>query len=110
VRHARAESHQSQPRALDGSYCAGAWWDDVDEIAQRRVGLLLQRFPRPRRRTMLAWSRDDDLWKRRAAILCQNAFKAETDLARYVGTRADRLRPLSVREALKNMPRLRGVG
>jgi hypothetical protein len=61
----------------------GAWWDHVDEIARRRVGLLLQRFPRPLRRTMLAWSRDDDLWKR----------------------------PLSVREALKNMPqRLRGVG
>ncbi len=59
----------------------GAWWDYVDEIAQHRVGLLLRHFPEPMRRTMLRWSRDDHLWKRRTAILCQNAFKADTDRA-----------------------------
>jgi 3-methyladenine DNA glycosylase AlkD len=32
------------------------------------------------KKTMLAWSHCDDLWKRRSAILCQITFKAETDL------------------------------
>jgi 3-methyladenine DNA glycosylase AlkD len=29
---------------------------------------------------MLAWSKSNDLWKRRTAILCQLGFKAQTDL------------------------------
>jgi 3-methyladenine DNA glycosylase AlkD len=32
------------------------------------------------RKEMLAWSRSDDLWKRRSAILCQLTFKKATDL------------------------------
>jgi 3-methyladenine DNA glycosylase AlkD len=58
----------------------GAWWDLVDGIAGHRLGLLLRRFPREMRREMLAWSRSDDLWKRRSAILCQLTFKKDTDL------------------------------
>lgn len=57
----------------------GAWWDLVDDIAIHRVGGLLRRYPVPMRETMLAWSRDSDLWKRRTAILSQNAAKAATD-------------------------------
>jgi 3-methyladenine DNA glycosylase AlkD len=57
----------------------GAWWDYVDELAIHRVGLLLARYPEPMRAEMLAWSHDPHLWKRRTAILCQNAFKASTD-------------------------------
>jgi 3-methyladenine DNA glycosylase AlkD len=58
----------------------GAWWDYVDEIAAHCLGLILERDPAPMRAAMLAWSRDDDLWKRRSAILCQLRFKADTDL------------------------------
>jgi 3-methyladenine DNA glycosylase AlkD len=58
----------------------GAWWDYVDALAAHRVGALLRRFPDPMRETMLEWSRSDDLWKRRTSIICQNRFKAETDL------------------------------
>lgn len=29
---------------------------------------------------MRAWSRSEDIWKRRSAILCQNRFKEGTDL------------------------------
>ena len=58
----------------------GAWWDYVDAIAGHRLGLLLRRFPREMRKEMLAWSRSDDLWKRRSAILCQLTFKKDTDL------------------------------
>jgi 3-methyladenine DNA glycosylase AlkD len=57
----------------------GAWWDYVDTIAAHRLGPLLRRFPREMRREMRAWSRSDDLWKRRSAILCQLTFKQDTD-------------------------------
>lgn len=60
---------------------SGAWWDYVDELATHRVGPLLARFPAPMRATMLAWSRDTNLWKRRSAILCQTTFKGGTDEA-----------------------------
>ena len=59
---------------------SGAWWDLVDGLAKHRLGLLLRRHPAPMRTAMLEWSRCDDLWKRRSAILCQLAFKADTDL------------------------------
>ena len=58
----------------------GAWWDFVDELAIHRVGPLLRAFPGPMRRRVLAWSRCNDLWMRRTAILAQIAFKEETDL------------------------------
>ena len=64
----------------------GAWWDYVDAIAGHRLGLLLRRFPREMRREMLAWSRSDDLWKRRSAILCQLTFKKDTDLGLLYAT------------------------
>lgn len=57
----------------------GAWWDYVDDLATHRVGPLLALYPDPMRATMLAWSRDANLWKRRTAILCQLSFKAATD-------------------------------
>jgi 3-methyladenine DNA glycosylase AlkD len=58
----------------------GAWWDLVDGVAGHRLGTLLRRFPREMKKKMLAWSRSDDLWKRRSAILCQLTFKKTTDL------------------------------
>jgi 3-methyladenine DNA glycosylase AlkD len=58
----------------------GAWWDYVDSIAPKRLGALLRSYPSRMRNTMLKWSRDRDMWKRRSAILCQLDFKEETDL------------------------------
>lgn len=58
----------------------GAWWDYVDDIASHRIGPILRDFPTPMRRKMLAWSKSNNLWKRRSAIICQLGFKAETDL------------------------------
>lgn len=58
----------------------GAWWDFVDAIATRQFGELLAREPQAMREAMLASSRDDDLWKRRAAIICQVNRKRETDV------------------------------
>jgi 3-methyladenine DNA glycosylase AlkD len=59
----------------------GAWWDFVDDIAGHRLGPLLERHPREMKRLMRAWSRDENMWKRRSAILCQLFRKKETDLA-----------------------------
>ncbi len=56
----------------------GAWWDLVDWVASHRVGPLVRAHPRLKR-TMRAWARDRDLWKRRTAIIHQLGFKAETD-------------------------------
>jgi 3-methyladenine DNA glycosylase AlkD len=122
----------------------GAWWDYVDFIATHHLGDVLRNERAPMKSLMRRWARDPHLWKRRAAILCQIRFKADTDLdllyaciepnladkdffmrkaigwalrqyawtdarevSRYVATNRDRLSPLSVREALKNVGRPR---
>jgi 3-methyladenine DNA glycosylase AlkD len=36
--------------------------------------------PTPMRRKLLSWSKSNNLWKRRTAIISQLGFKAETDL------------------------------
>ncbi|HET9111087.1 MAG TPA: DNA alkylation repair protein [Ktedonobacterales bacterium] len=59
----------------------GAWWDYVDGIASQRLGALLAAYPERMPAIMLAWSRDDDRWKRRSAILCQLNRGAATDEA-----------------------------
>lgn len=59
----------------------GAWWDTVDDIATHRVGDILRSHPGPMKKTMRAWSRDDDLWKRRTSIIAQVSFKKDTDTA-----------------------------
>lgn len=58
----------------------GAWWDLVDAVASKRLGEILKNEPVPMRKAMRAWSRSDDLWKRRSAILCQITFRKNTDL------------------------------
>lgn len=59
---------------------SGAWWDYVDEVAIRRIGPILLAHPATMVPTMLAWSRDRHLWKRRAAIISQVGAKAATDV------------------------------
>jgi 3-methyladenine DNA glycosylase AlkD len=59
----------------------GAWWDYVDAVAAHRIGPLLSAYPAPMERTMLRWSRDEDMWKRRSAIISQITFKGATNLA-----------------------------
>jgi 3-methyladenine DNA glycosylase AlkD len=59
----------------------GAWWDVVDGIATHRLGDILRAQPAAMKKTMRAWSKGEDMWKRRSAILCQNRFKRDTDVA-----------------------------
>jgi 3-methyladenine DNA glycosylase AlkD len=80
IRPARAFQDLNALPMYEEMIVTGAWWDFVDALAKHRVGTLLRLHPRPMRKTMLEWSQCDDLWKRRSAILCQLAFKKETDL------------------------------
>lgn len=57
----------------------GAWWDLVDDVAIHRVGPILRADPTRVGPVVRAWARDEDLWVRRTAILCQRASKAATD-------------------------------
>jgi 3-methyladenine DNA glycosylase AlkD len=59
---------------------SGAWWDFVDAIAGRQLGDILRTDPARMSKLMRRWARDPNMWKRRAAILCQLGFKRETDL------------------------------
>jgi len=58
---------------------AGAWWDYVDELA-RRVGDLLLGWPAEVRPTVLTWTRSEDRWLRRAAIIGQLGMRERTDV------------------------------
>jgi 3-methyladenine DNA glycosylase AlkD len=58
----------------------GAWWDYVDAIATIRLWGLLDNDRPAMKAAMLTWSTDDDMWKRRSAILCQLPAKQRTDL------------------------------
>ena len=61
---------------LEEMIVTGAWWDYVDAVATGPLGALLPDVAD----TLRAWSVDADMWKRRAAILCQIRRKADTDL------------------------------
>jgi 3-methyladenine DNA glycosylase AlkD len=58
----------------------GAWWDLVDELAHA-VGAVLRAVGPAAAAVARAWSQDDDMWLRRAAILCQLGAGAATDRA-----------------------------
>jgi len=56
----------------------GAWWDLVDGVAHRIRGLLLAHSS-TMSPILLQWSRDEDMWIRRAAITAQLGAKSQTD-------------------------------
>lgn len=58
----------------------GAWWDYVDELATRRLGRVLRSAPDVMAPVVREWSRDQDRWKRRAAVICQVGAKDQVDL------------------------------
>ena len=59
----------------------GQWWDTVDAIAAHLVGRLLLTDRGVMKPRMEAWSRDPDLWIRRASLLAHLKHKASTDHA-----------------------------
>ena len=80
VRAARAYQHMDALPMYEEMIVSGAWWDYVDLIAAHRLSAILQNDRPATKSAMLAWSRDENMWKRRSAILCQIRAKAATDL------------------------------
>jgi 3-methyladenine DNA glycosylase AlkD len=81
ARHRAARAWQD-PQVLDlyrHLVVTGAWWDHVDEVASHLVGGVLAGHRASVTPVMRAWARDDDLWVRRTAVLCQVRHQAETD-------------------------------
>ena len=81
ARHRKAREWQD-PAALDlyrHLVVTGAWWDLVDEIAAHLVGGVLAGHRDAVTPVMRAWSRDDDLWVRRTAVLSQVRHRDDTD-------------------------------
>jgi 3-methyladenine DNA glycosylase AlkD len=56
-----------------------SWWDFNDEISGNALQLLLQRHPETLKPLLRQWARGDDLWLRRAAMLCQRRMKSGFD-------------------------------
>ncbi|MDP3984724.1 MAG: DNA alkylation repair protein [Acidimicrobiia bacterium] len=59
----------------------GAWWDFVDFIASDLLGKVVLDDRQRMRPILENWIDHDDMWLRRAAILCQLRHKAQTDEA-----------------------------
>lgn len=57
----------------------GGWWDLVDGIATGVVGPIVLRHRARSTPVMRRWIDDEDMWVRRAAILCQLNHKEATD-------------------------------
>ncbi|MCF7549668.1 DNA alkylation repair protein [Pseudonocardia sp. WMMC193] len=82
-------AHRSLARLPDADWLpryrhwivSGAWWDHVDEIANRLVGPLLRADPGRVVPVMRRWATDPDPWLRRASIICQLMAKEATDTA-----------------------------
>jgi 3-methyladenine DNA glycosylase AlkD len=117
------------------------WWDVVDEVAGHLLSPMLRQFPEPVTPKVLTWSRADNLWLRRVAVLSQLGAKDDLDVdlleevldpnldrrefflrkavgwalrdasarhpdwvRHYAVTHADRLSPLSTKEATRRLP------
>lgn len=59
----------------------GGWWDIVDWVGGKMVGQVVRSHRTAAAPVMRKWLADDDLWVRRAAIICQLGHKEETDEA-----------------------------
>jgi 3-methyladenine DNA glycosylase AlkD len=51
----------------------GAWWDLVDDLSGNLLARLLERHPQQMKPVLRRWARGDNLWLRRAALLCQRS-------------------------------------
>jgi 3-methyladenine DNA glycosylase AlkD len=55
----------------------GAWWDWVDELSGNVLSELVQRHHDDMAPVLRRWAKSDDMWLRRAAMLCQRKFRGE---------------------------------
>lgn len=58
---------------------SGAWWDYVDVIATHRIRDILDDDAETVTPVIRSWAKDNDVWIRRAAIICQLLRKRDVD-------------------------------
>jgi 3-methyladenine DNA glycosylase AlkD len=57
-----------------------SWWDTVDHIAANQIGTyLFRQSPEFRRKTALRWSKNENMWLNRTALIFQLKYKEQTD-------------------------------
>ncbi|WP_267897303.1 DNA alkylation repair protein [Peribacillus saganii] len=69
-----------------------SWWDSVDAIASNLVGSIAAKYPELMDEYIEHWSKHENMWLRRTAILFQLKYKEKTDeerLYRYILRNAD---------------------
>ena len=59
----------------------GRWWDVVDDLSTHAVRELVIASPAEVAPVVRSWADDDDLWLRRAALVCQVGARGQTDRA-----------------------------
>ena len=64
---------------LEEFIVTGAWWDFVDHIATGFFGHLLAHHPETLEPLLWRWATDENIWRRRTAILAQLKYKTRTD-------------------------------
>ena len=56
-----------------------SWWDSVDIIASHLLGEICKAYPALINEYILSWSKDENIWLRRSAILYQLKYKENLD-------------------------------
>lgn len=56
-----------------------SWWDSVDSIAPNLLGEICKKYPELMNECILNWSKDENMWLRRSAILYQLKYKENLD-------------------------------
>jgi 3-methyladenine DNA glycosylase AlkD len=87
VRHraARAWLDPASMPLLRHLVVTGAWWDVVDDVATHPLGDTLSRHRAEVTPLLRGWAVEDDVWLRRAAIICQvgDGDATDVDLLRH---------------------------
>jgi len=64
---------------LDELITSGAWWDFIDAMAPNHHAWLLAQEPKVVKPLLRSYATNNNLWRRRVAILCQLKAKTATD-------------------------------
>ena len=77
-KHVQYRTPESVP-LLQHVIVTGAWWDVVDDVSTHLLAPLVVSYPDQITRVVRAWSCDDHLWLRRAAVISQVGVKQDLD-------------------------------
>jgi len=76
--HLRLMSAEAAPM-LEKLILSGAWWDLVDELSSHVVAAALENDPVGMGKVLRRWAKSDELWLKRAALVCQVVRGEDTD-------------------------------